>query len=104
MPQRIEYVRLPRASHQIRRRDNGPNAAQRGYCSRQHKAWRLAVLERDNWQCRSCGRVCASKRQAHADHVIAVVKRPDLRYDVGNGQCLCASCHSRKTVQEMHAD
>jgi 5-methylcytosine-specific restriction protein A len=101
MPQRIEFIKASRANHQIRRRDNGPNAHKRGYCSPQHKAWRLAVLERDNWQCRACGRVCAKRREAHADHVLSVVSRPDLRYDVANGQCLCASCHSKKTVQEM---
>lgn len=100
MPQRIEMIRPPRANYKIVRRDNGPNAHQRGYCSPQHKAWRLAVLERDNWQCKACGRVCAKKREAHADHIIAVVSRPDLRFDIANGQCLCASCHSRKTVEE----
>jgi hypothetical protein len=25
------------------------------------------------------------------------VQRPDLRYTVDNGQCLCHPCHSRKT-------
>lgn len=99
MPQRIEMMRPARATYKIVRR--GPNAHQRGYCSPQHKAWRLAVLERDSWQCRACGRVCAKRREAHADHIIAVVARPDLRYDIANGQCLCASCHSRKTVSEQ---
>lgn len=76
------------------------NAAQRGYCDKSHKAWRLAVLTRDAWQCQSCGRICGAKREAHADHKIAVRDRPDLRYDIDNGQCLCSSCHSRKTVAE----
>ena len=47
-----------------------PNAHQRGYCDNAHKAWRLAVLTRDAWQCQDCGRVCADKREAHADHVV----------------------------------
>jgi 5-methylcytosine-specific restriction endonuclease McrA len=102
MPQRVEMLRTARANFKIVRRAAGPNAHRRGYCSPQHKAWRLAVLERDNWQCRSCLRVCAKRREAHADHIIAVVARPDLRYDVANGQCLCASCHSRKTVAEQY--
>lgn len=97
MPQRIEMWRPARANYKIRRQDNRPNAAARGYCDSRHKAWRLAVLTRDNWQCRACGRVCASKRQAHADHIVPVVVRPDLRYEVHNGQCLCHSCHSSKT-------
>ena len=78
-----------------------PNAAKRGYCDKAHRAWRLAVLTRDAWQCQQCGRVCAQKREAHADHRIPVRARPDLRYDVGNGQCLCASCHSKKTALEV---
>ena len=102
MPQRIEMMRAARATYKLVRR--GPTAHKRGYCSPQHKAWRLAVLERDNWQCRACGRVCAKRREAHADHIIAVIARPDLRYDVANGQCLCASCHSRKTVAEQRSE
>jgi 5-methylcytosine-specific restriction endonuclease McrA len=97
MPQRIAMTRTPRAEIKLRRDAARPNAAARGYCDPRHKAWRLAVLNRDNWQCRDCGRICTNRRQAHADHLIDVVVRPDLRYEVANGQCLCASCHSRKT-------
>lgn len=98
MPQRIEMFRLPRSTAKVRRREQRPNAAARGYCDGKHKAWREAVLLRDDYTCRSCGRVCGSKREAHADHIVPVVQRPDLRYMVDNGQCLCASCHSRKTA------
>jgi 5-methylcytosine-specific restriction protein A len=90
--------RLPRSTAKVRRRDARPNAAARGYCDKKHKAWRAAVLLRDDYTCRSCGRVCGSKREAHADHIIPVVQRPDLRYEEANGQCLCHSCHSRKTL------
>ncbi len=96
MPRRIEMYRaVPR---KVRRQETRPNAAARGYCDRRHKSWRIEVLTRDNWQCRGCGRVCGSKREAHADHIIPVAVRPDLRYEVANGQCLCAPCHSRKTL------
>lgn len=77
-----------------------PNAYQRGYVDSKHFAWRQAVLLRDNWQCRACGRVCGKKREAHADHITPVSERPDLRYELTNGQCLCVSCHSRKTATE----
>ena len=97
MPQRVEMIKPPRLVAKVRRREQRPNAAARGYCDPKHKAWRLAVLLRDNWKCRACGRVCGNKREAHADHIIPVVVRPDLRYDDNNGQCLCHSCHSRKT-------
>lgn len=57
-------------------------------------------MERDGYTCRDCGRVCGSKGEAHADHIIPVKVREDLRYEVHNGQCLCASCHTRKTQGE----
>lgn len=82
--------------------EDRPNAYQRGYTDRRHQAWRLAVLTRDAWQCRACGRICTDKRQAHADHVVPVAVRPDLRYVVDNGQCLCVSCHSTKTNREQN--
>lgn len=103
MPQRIEMFRQPRGTAKIRRLELRPNATARGYCSKQHRAWRLAVLARDGYLCRDCGRACGSKREAHADHVVPVKVRPDLRYDVDNGQCLCASCHQRKTNRESIA-
>jgi hypothetical protein len=97
MPQRVELLRTPRPNFKIKKAYR-PNAAARGYCDPKHAAWRREVLLRDNWQCRACGRVCGKKREAHADHIIPVAQRPDLRYEVANGQCLCHSCHSRKTV------
>jgi len=78
-----------------------PNAHQRGYCDKVHRAWRLAVLTRDAWQCNVCGRVCADKREAHADHVVPIVQG-GARYDVANGRCLCIRCHGRKTRQEQN--
>ena len=106
MPQRIEMWKPARANFKIRRLENRPNAAARGYCDGRHKAWRLAVLSRDNWQCRACGRVCVSRRSAHADHISPVVPGTERcenglsRYDLTAGQCLCAHCHSAKTARE----
>jgi predicted restriction endonuclease len=95
VPTRVQYWK-PKTK--TRRASVRPNAAARGYCDSRHTAWRRAVLLRDNWQCRACGRLCARKREAHADHIIPVAQRPDLRYVLDNGQCLCASCHTRKTL------
>lgn len=102
MPQRIEMWRPPRRNIKIKSVEGRPNAAARGYCSARHKAWRKAVLERDGYTCRECGRVCGSSGEAHADHVIPIAERPDLRYEVANGQCLCHPCHSRKTNADQH--
>lgn len=106
MPQRIEMFRPARGTSKIRRMELRPNATARGYCDKRHRAWRLAVLIRDGYLCRDCGRACGSKREAHADHISPVVHGTDKcrdgrsRYDVAGGQCLCASCHQRKTNRE----
>lgn len=57
---------------------------------------RMAILERDNFRCRSCG----ARGRLECDHIEPVRLRPDLAYDPANLQLLCASCHSTKTRQE----
>ncbi len=107
MPQRIQTCKPPRLRYQADADALRPNAYQRGYTDRRHQAWRIAVLTRDAWQCQSCSRVCANKREAHAHHTSEVVAGTEVcrdgrsRYDVSVGQCLCASCHSRKTAGEQ---
>ena len=101
MPQRIPTHKPPRLATARRRDESGrPNAAARGYCDKAHRAWRRAVLTRDGWQCRACGRVCSGRREAQADHIVPVSQGGD-RYDVANGQCLCIACHGRKTRCEQ---
>lgn len=75
-----------------------PNAHQRGYCSKAWSQTRKAVLVRDNYQCRSCGRVCSGKREAQVDHVIPKDQGGSDLPD--NLQTLCISCHARKTLAE----
>lgn len=100
MPQRIPTHKPHRVAAPRRRDDtHRPNAAARGYCDRRHRAWRAAVLTRDAWTCRQCGRVCAGHREAHADHIVPIAAGGD-RYDIANGQTLCAACHARKTLAE----
>ena len=99
MPERLPVFKPPRL--RSRPREEGrPNAHQRGYCDKTHKAWRLAVLTRDAWQCQKCGRVCSNRREAHADHIKPITSGGE-RYDVANGQCLCVRCHGRKTKAEQ---
>jgi 5-methylcytosine-specific restriction endonuclease McrA len=104
MPQKIKTLTPPwvtqvRASRQ-RDDSNRPTAAERGYCDKKHRAWRQAVLTAAAWQCRACGRVCADKLEAQADHIVPI-SEGGSRYDVGNGQCLCIRCHGRKTRGEQ---
>lgn len=100
MPQRIPLHR-PLRLRPARKRDEStrPNAAARGYCDKAHRAWRQAVLTRDAWTCRDCGRVCSEHKEAHADHIVPI-SQGGARYDVGNGACRCAACHARKTLSE----
>lgn len=111
MPKRPEIFRPLRlvASLAPPSPERRPSAAARGYCSRRHAVWRRAVLVRDGWTCRECGRVCSDKWEAQADHVSPVVHGTDRcqngqsRYAVSNGQCLCIECHGRKTRRDNAA-
>lgn len=106
MPTRVPTFKPPRLRSAVTAETFRPNAHQLGYTDKRHKAWRLAVLNRDGWQCRACGRVCSNKAEAHADHISPVVHGTNQchdgrsRYDVAAGQCLCHSCHSQKTRSE----
>lgn len=70
------------------------SARERGY-DPDHRFWRKAILARDQI-CRCCG----NARASHADHIVSIHKRPDLRLDLRNGQGLCHSCHSKKTASD----
>lgn len=102
MPQRIPAHRPLRLRSSRPQRDETarPNAAARGYCSKQHRAWRQAVLTRCNWACVDCGRVAYGK-QLHADHIVPISQGGE-RYDVANGAARCDKCHARKTLEERH--
>jgi 5-methylcytosine-specific restriction endonuclease McrA len=54
------------------------------------KAWRKAVLERDNHTCQGCG---TRVGPLHAHHIRRWGTNPESRYDVGNGRTLCRGCH-----------
>lgn len=60
------------------------------------KAWARAVLLRDP-VCVACGKALATE----ADHVLPVRDYPEKAFDLDNGQGLCKSCHSRKTLTEV---
>src|SRR5688572_11480292 len=55
---------------------------------RQHRIWQKKVRERDDYMCRwpGCG-----YRDVHIDvhHINERSQRPDLRYNVDNGACIC---------------
>jgi len=57
---------------------------------------RMAVLERDGFVCRSCGK----GGRLEVDHVQPVRSHPELSFDPANLQALCTACHTRKTRLE----
>lgn len=57
------------------------------------RAWKRAVLERDDFTCQACG---IRGGNLQADHVMPFSLFPELRLDLLNGRTLCVKCH-RKT-------
>ena len=64
------------------------------------KRWartRYAVLERDNWRCRKCGKPGILE----VDHVVPLNVQPEQdAYDPNGCQVLCRTCHIVKTREE----
>lgn len=68
-------------------------AQDRARKSLDYKQWRKAVLKKDNYVCRDCGKR-GGRLQAH--HLKPFSLYPELRFSVENGIALCVECH-RKT-------
>lgn len=72
------------------------------YRSAEHKAWAKAVIRRANGMCQGRlpnGKACGKDTgRMFADHIIEL-RDDGAPFDVNNGQCLCASCHTRKTLE-----
>ena len=59
---------------------------------------RRYVLDRDNRECRACGKLLG---YAEIDHIIPMDHEPDRDpYDPDNLQTLCLSCHRLKTAHD----
>ena len=72
-----------------------PKTVSPHYTTPEHKQWAYAVRCRANNTCENCGRVSA---RMYADHIIEL-KDGGKPFDVMNGQCLCGSCHTKKTIK-----
>ncbi len=59
--------------------------------SREYKAWRKAVFERDHYTCQRCGDNKGGNLRAH--HIKPYSDFPELRHEVSNGITLCETCH-----------
>lgn len=70
----------------------------RDYQDPTYKRFRTDVLKRDKFTCQLCQN--KNKKNLHVHHIIEWAKATSLRYDVGNGICLCRECHESVTGQE----
>jgi len=59
--------------------------------TKEYKAWRILVFERDDYTCQECGQI-GGYLEAH--HKKRWVDYFELRFDVDNGQTLCRNCHN----------
>lgn len=55
-----------------------------------YRQWQRAVIERDK-RCVRCGR---EELGLHAHHKKSYADHPEVRYDIENGETLCADCHA----------
>lgn len=74
------------------------------YSTPQYEAWRQAVIDRAGRRCEAIdqGRRCMKGEPEHrmfADHIVEM-SDGGARYNPANGQCLCGSHHTIKTMRE----
>jgi 5-methylcytosine-specific restriction protein A len=65
------------------------------YATPEHMAWSNQIRERAGFQCQQCGRRGV---RLFADHIVEI--RDGGTWDMANGQALCGSCHTAKSVVE----
>ncbi len=65
----------------------------KGRQSYNYQQWRRQVLERDENKCVKCGK---QHEKMHCDHIVPWKENESLRFEISNGQTLCAGCHIRK--------
>lgn len=58
--------------------------------------WSVAVKANAGWVCSRCGEMDSRLLEAH--HIKPRHKFPDLRLEVGNGECLCMFHHAASHV------
>jgi hypothetical protein len=66
------------------------------------KLWHKIVIESAGCSCEECGLSAAvDEGKLTGDHIKTQGSRPDLRYDVTNGRCVCLACHNKRHTGEI---
>lgn len=78
-----------------------PKVAEAHYNTPAHREWRAAVIARANGHCQGKGCIRTGVR-LFADHIVEL-RDGGAPFDVTNGQALCGSCHTVKTVNARAA-
>jgi 5-methylcytosine-specific restriction endonuclease McrA len=73
-----------------------PKRADEVYRSPGHAVWSKTIVMRANMRCEDCGRPGV---RLFADHIHEIKDGGSL-YELDNGQALCGSCHTIKTLGE----
>lgn len=61
-------------------------------CSKEWKAMRKMVFERDNYTCQECG---VRGKELHPDHIKPKSQFPELVFEISNVRTLCKPCHKK---------
>lgn len=70
------------------------------------RKWRYAVLERDKYKCRKCGKLGTKDYGLHVGLDVAHIKPwsdyPKLRFKISNGITWCRDCHVANDKKNKH--
>ncbi len=103
-----EYHFCSRRCHHANRRGENHHCWQGGHSNYYGPDWeneRIAILERDQYTCQSCGTTTKAKKQLGIHHIIPR-KEFDGDWDSANRPSnlitLCTACHARLHAQEKN--
>ena len=93
-PIRVATARPRIATADLRAVKLAPKVADDHYSTPGHKAWRAEVIKRAGYRCQVCG---ISGTRLYADHIVEL-RDGGAALDPANGQALCPSHHTSKTL------
>lgn len=99
--EQLDLKRQSKYEHNYNQVRYEKNPLTKNYHSTEWKKLRESVLARDNHLCQECLKKGLITQASHVDHIQSAISRPDLFWDMNNLQSLCASCHTRKTIEEQ---